>query len=31
EIFLPYAITPGEQTFYQVVAKKGFLLGPGEK
>ncbi|GAI21136.1 unnamed protein product [marine sediment metagenome] len=31
EIFLPYVITPGGQTIYQVMAKKGFLLGPGEK
>jgi len=31
EIFLPYVITPGGQTIYQVMANKGFLLGPGEK
>ena len=31
EIFLPYVITPGGQTIYQVVAGKDFLLGPGEK
>lgn len=31
EIFLPYVITPGGQTIYQVMAGKGFLLGPGEK
>jgi len=30
EIFLPYVITPGGQTIYQVMASKGFLLGPGE-
>jgi len=30
EIFLPYVITPGGQTIYQVIAGKGFLLGPGE-
>jgi hypothetical protein len=30
EIFLPYVITPGGQTIYQVMAGKGFLLGPGE-
>jgi len=30
EIFLPYVITPGGQTIYQVMANKGFLLGPGE-
>ena len=31
EIFLPYVITRGGQTIYQVMAGKGFLLGPGEK
>lgn len=31
EIFLPYVITPGGQTIYQVMAGKGFLLGPGEQ
>jgi len=31
EIFLPYVITPGGQTIYQVMANKGFLLGPGEQ
>ncbi len=30
EIFLPYVITPGGQTIYQVMAGKGFLLGTGE-
>lgn len=30
EIFLPYVITPGGQTIYQVMAGKGFLLGSGE-
>ena len=30
EIFLPYVITPGGQTIYQVMANKGFLLGPGQ-
>ncbi len=30
EIFLPYIITPGGQTIYQVIAGKGFLLGPGK-
>ncbi|GAI10450.1 unnamed protein product [marine sediment metagenome] len=30
EIFLPYVITPGGQTIYQVMAEKHFLLGPGE-
>ena len=30
EIFLPYVITPGGQTIYEVMAGKGFLLGPGE-
>jgi len=30
EIFLPYVITPGGQTIYQVMEGKGFLLGPGE-
>jgi len=29
EIFLPYVITPGGQTIYQVMDGKGFLLGPG--
>jgi len=31
EIFLPYVITPGGQTIYQVMAEKHFLLGPVEK
>jgi len=31
EIFLPYVITPGGQTIYEVMANKGFLLGPGEQ
>jgi len=31
EIFLGYVITPGGQTIYQVMAGKGFLLGPGEQ
>jgi len=31
EIFLGYVITPGGQTIYEVMAGKGFLLGPGEK
>ncbi|GAH95162.1 unnamed protein product [marine sediment metagenome] len=31
EIFLPYVITPGGQTIYQVMASKGFLLGPGKE
>lgn len=31
EIFLPYVITPGGQTIYEVMAGKNFLLGPGEK
>ena len=31
EIFLPYVITPGGQTIYQVMEGRGFLLGPGEK
>ena len=31
EIFLPYVITPGGQSIYQVIAGKGFLLGPGEQ
>ena len=31
EIFLPYVITPGGKSLYQVMARKGFLLGPGEK
>ena len=30
QIFLPYIITPGGQTVYQVMAEKHFLLGPGE-
>ena len=30
QIFLPYIITPGGQTVYQVIAEKHFLLGPGE-
>jgi len=30
EIFLPYVITQGGQTIYQVMAQKHFLLGPGE-
>jgi len=30
EIFLAYVITPGGQTIYQVMAGKGFLLGPGK-
>jgi len=30
EIFLPYVITSGGQTIYQVMAEKHFLLGPGE-
>ena len=30
EIFLPYVVTPGGQTIYQVMDGKGFLLGPGE-
>ena len=30
EVFLPYVITPGGQTIYQVMAGKGFLLGPGK-
>ena len=30
EIFLPYVITSGGQTIYQVMAEKQFLLGPGE-
>ncbi len=30
EIFLPYVITPGGQTVYQVMVEKHFLLGPGE-
>jgi len=29
EIFLPYVITSGGQTIYQVMAEKHFLLGPG--
>ena len=31
EIFLPYVITPGGKTVYQVMAEKHFLLGPGEQ
>ncbi|GAH89911.1 unnamed protein product, partial [marine sediment metagenome] len=31
EIFLGYVITPGGQTIYEVMAGKGFLLGPGKK
>jgi len=30
QIFLPYVITPGGQTIYQVMAEKHFRLGPGE-
>ena len=30
QIFLPYVITPGGQTIYQVMAEKHFHLGPGE-
>ncbi|MBA7528553.1 hypothetical protein ES705_20740 [subsurface metagenome] len=30
QIFLPYVITPGDKPVYQVMAGKGFLLGPGE-
>ena len=30
QIFLPYVITPGGQTIYQVMAEKHFQLGPGE-
>ncbi len=30
EIFLPYVITQGGQTIYQVMVEKHFLLGPGE-
>jgi len=30
QIFLPYVITPGGKTVYQVMAEKHFLLGPGE-
>ncbi len=30
EIFLPYVITPGGQTIYEVMAGKGFLLGEGK-
>jgi len=30
QIFLPYVITPGGQTVYQVMVEKHFLLGPGE-
>jgi len=30
EIFLPYVITPGGQTVYQVMVEKQFLLGTGE-
>ena len=31
EIFLPYVITRGGQTVYQVMAERHFMLGPGEK
>jgi len=31
EIFLPYVITRGGQTIYQVMAEKHFLLGPGRE
>ena len=31
QIFLPYVITPGGQTVYQVMVEKHFLLGPGEQ
>lgn len=31
EIFLPYIITSGGQTVYEIVAQKHFLLGPGQK
>ncbi len=31
EIFLGYVITPGGQTIFEVMANKGFLLGPGQK
>jgi len=30
QIFLPYVITPGGQTIYQVMAEKHFLLGTGK-
>ena len=30
QIFLPYVITPGGQTVYQVMVEKHFQLGPGE-
>jgi hypothetical protein len=30
EVFLPYVITRGGQTLYQVMAEKHFLLGSGE-
>jgi len=30
QIFLPYIITPGGQTVYQVMVEKHFQLGPGE-
>ena len=30
EIFLPYVITGSGETIYEVMAGKGFLLGPGE-
>jgi hypothetical protein len=30
EIFLPYIITRGGQTVYQVIAERHFMLGPGE-
>jgi len=31
QIFLPYVITPGGQTVYQVMVEKHFQLGPGEE
>ncbi|MBA7558329.1 hypothetical protein ES705_51128 [subsurface metagenome] len=31
QIFLPYVITPGGQTVYQVMVEKQFLLGTGEQ
>jgi len=31
EIFLPYVITRGGQTLYQLMAEKHFLLGPGKE
>ncbi|GAI93916.1 unnamed protein product, partial [marine sediment metagenome] len=30
QIFLPYVITPGGKTVYQVMVEKQFLLGPGK-